>query len=157
MITPKVQCDSPFVETSIGCIYFPSVLMTWCDARQLCIDNGGDLIYPDSSTEWETIATVLLENKSNFIKKLNSYTMHLILSSFDCWLFLWWRRFGTQGVTFSEVRMKTSSERNFIGDISTRYLWSFSSIDKFFTKNPTYIIDSKMFVSYLQFYKNNFL
>ena len=51
--------------------------------------------------------------------------------------------------------MKTSSERNFIGDISTRYLWSFSSIDKFFTKNPTYIIDSKMFVSYLQFYKNN--
>ena len=30
--------------------------------------------------------------------------------------------------------MKTSSERNFIGDISTRYLWSFSSIDKFFYK-----------------------
>ena len=54
--------------------------------------------------------------------------------------------------------MKTSSERNFIGDISTRYLWSFSSIDKFFyKKNLTYIIDSKMFVSYLQFYNNNFL
>ena len=60
---------------------------------------------PTAASRWECL----------FLVCLNYILMYLVLK-------------------FLDVRMKTSSERNFIGDISTRYLWSFSSIDKIFYK-----------------------
>ena len=63
VITPKSKCDPPFYETSIGCVFAPPDTMNWCDARRFCINNGADLIYPESLAEVEMIPSVLAEQR----------------------------------------------------------------------------------------------